>query len=474
MLDRPDDTIVAISSAPGCGARGIVRLSGPAAHALADQIFIRDDKKHLTEAVGHERLLGRVRIDERATIPAEAYSFRAPASYTRQDIVEIHTIGSPAVLAMVLEALTSRGARTAGPGEFTARAFFSGAMDLTRVEGVAAMINARNDSQLRASEALLHGKLSRQSSAFRNRLADLLALIEADIDFAEEPIEFVTLPVILETLDDVIASLNRLIADAPSTERLEILPQVLLTGRPNSGKSTLFNSLTGMDRAIRSATAGTTRDIIPGPLRVQNGEVLLLDSAGVTPGHERIANEPLPEPDQIAQRIALRQLASAELIIVVADIQKSFEQPHKHLTDALANKPVLIAANKTDTISEMAITKWMTELDARYTAIPISAKTGEGIEQLKNAIGKAIFDAPASDEMPTLALSNRQRAALNEALASLKQARNWCEHTDYNQSHTELLALHLREAINAFSLLEGRVTTDDLLDRIFSRFCIGK
>ncbi|UCD28726.1 MAG: 50S ribosome-binding GTPase, partial [Planctomycetota bacterium] len=340
MFNQLQDTIVAISSPAGTSLRGIIRLSGPEAFPLASNVFTGNDGKSLTNIPGHKRIVGRIKIDTHSSVPAEAYTFRAPASYTKQDIVELHTIGSPPLLAMLLEQLTAQGARHAEPGEFTARAYFSGAMDLTRVEGVAAIINARNDSQLRASQALLHGKLSKRSTELRDRLADLLALIEAQIDFAEEPIEFVSRNEIINTLDQVTDDIKTLLQNAPSTERLDILPQIMLTGKPNAGKSTLFNQLTGLDRTIQSATAGTTRDVISAPLTVPGGEAMLLESAGLYGNNQSAADKQPADPSELAVLFSQRFLKSADVILLIVDITDAPQQVLADLRPTLPDVPV--------------------------------------------------------------------------------------------------------------------------------------
>jgi len=475
MFERLDDTIVAISSAVGTGPRGIVRLSGPGAHALAGKIFQADDGPDLVEAGGHRRLTGRVWITPDAAVVAEAYSFRAPASYTRQDLVEIHTVGSPPVLAMLLDRLTSLGARPAEPGEFTARAFFSGAMDLTRVEGVAAMIAAQNDAQLRASEALLHGRLGRQAAVLRQQLADLLALVEADIDFAEEPIEFFSRADAAVTLNTVAASLSRLVHEAPSVERLEVLPTVLLTGPPNAGKSTLFNRLTGMDRVIQSAVAGTTRDIISTPLTLEGGDVLLQDSPGLDASAEVADMIPPDAPDSLARRRARQRLQTADVLVVVADIHAPPTVALDPIRDTISDRRWCLVANKIDLAGTAQTSAWIAHA-RRFagTVLPVSARTGEGVDRLKAYLNNLLFASGRYVPKDLLALSSRQRTALQEALQAVERARAWCDDTEASGEGPELLALHLREAIHAFSLLEGRITTEDLLDRIFSRFCIGK
>jgi len=467
MFERLDDTIVAISSAPGNAPRGIIRLSGPAAHAWIDRVFEPNNGSTLADAGGRRRYAGRAWIDEDVAVPAEAYSFRAPVSYTRQDLVELHTIGARPVLAMLLDRLTALGARPAEPGEFTARAFFAGAMDLTCVEGVAALIAARNDAQLRASHALLHGRLSRQTSALRAQLADLLALVEADIDFAEEPIDFLDLPAVTADLCSVIAALSALVHESACVERLDALPTVMLTGPPNAGKSTLFNRLTGMDRVIASAVAGTTRDIVASPLKLADGEVSLLDSAGLA----TLTSDAL---ERLAEQMARRQLAAVDVVVVVADVNAPPADALDLLQDALTERPWCIAVNKIDTVFEADVSAWIARAPRPEAVIPVSARTGQGVTRLAGYLNSLVFTSSDRIAADRLALSNRQLNALREALHALEAARQWCMQIDAHHVHTELLAVHLREAVEALGLLEGRMTTDDLLDRIFSRFCIGK
>ena len=480
MFERLDDTIVAISSPPGVSVRGIVRLSGPEAFGLAGEVFACADGSSLVAAPGHRRLRGRVRIGTGATVPAEAYTFRAPASYTRQEVVELHTVGSPPLLAMVLEQLTGKGARLAEPGEFTARAYFAGAMDLTRVEGVAAVIHARNDSQLRASQALLYGVLSRRSTQLRDQLTDLLALLEAQIDFAEEPIEFIPPQQVQATLKRVIQELDWLLEHSASAERLEVLPEVMLVGPPNAGKSTLFNRLTGLDRAIQSATAGTTRDVLSAPLSVPGGEVMLLDSAGLgapltAGGHEGDGQcWEAWAPAQLAVEATRRCLASADLVLLVVDVTDKLGQAVAGLRPALAGKPTRIVANKIDALVADQLPRRLGDLGPPGEVVAVSAITGQGVGELQAAISAALFADAPTHGVELLALSNRQRDALREARAALARARAIGEPSNQADIPTELLALEVHEAMDALSLLVGRVTTEDLLGRIFSRFCIGK
>lgn len=466
MFDRIDDTIVAVSSPPGMSARGLIRLSGPDATRIAGRVFEADSEPALDQRPGHRRVPGRVRLDDDSSVPAEAYLFRAPASYTRQDIVELHTIGSPPLLALLLERLAACGARPAEPGEFTARAYFAGALDLTEVEGVAAMIHARSDAQLRASAALLHGRLSRRSIELRDRLADLLALLEAEIDFVEEAIEFASPAEVAGTVARAVEELDGLLRAAPELERLEVLPRVLLLGPPNAGKSSLFNRLTGVDRAIQSATAGTTRDVLGAPLAVPGGEVMLYDSAGLT-ADARGAAPGRAELEELAEAATRRALDGADLILLVMDAAAAAQDRVSAFRALARGRPLIVIENKID-LPEAAFTRSNQE-NART-----SARSGEGIEALRERIGRVLFSgAPARGE-ELLALSQRQRGALVEARAALQRCAEMCENVKDLKSFAELLALEVREAMHALSLLTGRIATDDLLGRIFARFCIGK
>ena len=275
MLDRIDDTIVAISSAPGYGAVALIRLSGPHAITIADRMSKTEEDTPLSDHLGSSRIVGEVAIEEGLYLPAFFYLFRTPHSYTRQDIVEIQTVGSPSSAELVRKRAIQLGALPALPGEFTARAFFGGAMDLSQAEAVGGLIRAQTDTQLRAARRIMEGVLAKQLTKSLDALAELLALVEADIDFAEEPIEFLTPPELCARLGEVSSQLEGLRTSAPSVERFDVLPRILLLGPPNAGKSSLMNRLSGIPRAICEAVAGTTRDILSAPISLGHGEAIL-------------------------------------------------------------------------------------------------------------------------------------------------------------------------------------------------------
>ncbi len=312
MLDRINETIVAVSSAPGHGPVGIIRLSGPESLSLAGAIATLPNGEDLTQRRGSTRIAGEMCLGDELGLPAVFYVFRAPRSYTRQDSVEIHTIGAPALTEMVRKILIEKGAIPADPGEFTARAFLNGGMDLASAEAVSGIIRAGTDTQLRASRRMLEGRLGRDIAELRTVLAELVGLVEADIDFAEEPIEFVTPEDARERMESIRGGLRSLIEDSCSAEQFDVLPHILLLGRPNVGKSTLMNRLSGTSRAICAAAAGTTRDILCAPVQLGRSEAILLDSAGIDQDDDEIIAQ--------ARAMAMSTDQNEDLICLVVEL----------------------------------------------------------------------------------------------------------------------------------------------------------
>ncbi len=459
-----DDTIVAISSPPGPAARGIVRLSGLESFRMAGRYFHAADAESLESIKEAICLSGRVDLLG-AFFPAKVYVFKAPRSYTRQDIVEIHLLGSPGLLGILVEQCLASGARRAEPGEFTARAFLAGALDLSQVHGIAGMIAARSDLQLQAASRLLHGELSRTAEKAREELADLLSLVEGAMDFADEPIEFIAPVELRRRLASVHQALQSTAAAGLRAERWGELPRVLLAGPPNVGKSSLLNRLTGVDRAICAPIAGTTRDVLTAPVSLDGMDCLLMDVAGL--------DNASSELDAAAQAAARTAIQNADLMLQVFDASASMEAPRTQSADLT---PSVMVGNKSDLLDDFAKQHLKNELSRQFNdrVFLVSAVTGEGCESLKSAIATSLRDRPVDINDAAIALVAEHRQALEDALEALRRAKELADKSGESVADADLIAAELHAAADALATLVGRDDTEDLLGRIFSRFCVGK
>lgn len=482
MIDRLDETIVAISSAAGVAPIGIVRLTGPNAIAIMDKMVRLDDGERLGNRAGWEQVRGELLLDENTSIPVNVLIFRAPRSYTRQDLIELHTIGSPVVLEMVRKQTISLGALAALPGEFTARAFLNGSMDLAEAEAVAGVIRSQTDSQLRASRRQLDGMLSILVTEARDALAELLALVEADIDFAEEPIEFITPSELQTRLSDVRARLISLDRGAVSAERLDSLPRVLLLGPPNAGKSSLMNRLSGTNRAICAAVAGTTRDVLSAPITLGRGEAILLDSAGVEPQRHEGTKAAMLHDDgdaeviRKAMEMSLTAAGVVDLVCVVVDATAEIDTAFIEKVQSLKLPKTIVAVNKCDLIDELqrnsSIEQWQQLGFSEVVAV--SALCGSRIEGLQNAMAQALASGLTTASAEAVVLNERQRTAIRSASEAIERGVQLAGDAVETVDCADVLAFELREALDLLGEITGEVTSEDLLSQVFARFCIGK
>jgi tRNA modification GTPase len=449
----PDDTIVAAASAPGPGLRAIVRLSGPHALSIPLQAFQPDrpSESPLRHAVVRS---GSMRINGlRPLLPVSLALWPAPKTYTGQNVAEIHLPGSTPLVSLVLADCLGRGARLAEPGEFTLRAFLGGRIDLTRAEAVLGVIDARNPAQLDAALQQLAGGLSGPILTLRDRLLDVLAHLEANLDFTDEPdVDPLGRAALADELAGSAAELNGLVQRLTERDRPEGYPQVVLVGPPNVGKSRLFNALLARDQAIVSPRAGTTRDYLTATCDCDGVTVELVDTAGIEPGFDSIGTK--------AQAFRIQETGRADLLLVCRCVDVS--------DDAIevageSDRPYLRVWTQSDRGSPD------TGIDAEMATIVTSAATGAGVGTLRSAIAAALRDRDSEGNLPA-GTAARCRGSLIGAEAALRSAAE----TLLAGGGDELVAFDLRLAIDELGRVVGAIVTDDVLDRIFSRFCIGK
>jgi len=437
-----DGTIVAVSSTAAPSARLIVRTSGPLSHALARRLG-----NDLPKGSGANRV--RLRFDD-LEVTSWVYVFASPRSATGEDVVEYHLPGNPVLARMLVRWLQAHGARPAEPGEFTARAFLNGKLDLAEAEGVAAVIAAHSDRELRAARQLLSGELSRRLRPVMDDLAETLALVEVGIDFSDEDVTFLSATQLRDRLSGLTGSLDSLLRQSVRFERLSLEPRVALVGRPNAGKSTLLNRLAGVERAVVSDVAGTTRDALSVRVTLRRGTVTLVDLAGLErePSPTSSAREGAIE--RAMRETSLREAGSADVLVLLRECGDDRPAPD------LPRPPDLVVHSKADL-------RRPREADA----LCISAVTAEGMQSLVERLDATCF-GPSQVGGELLALTARHVQAVEQARSALARADAIAD------ASPELVALELREALDQLGSILGVVSPDELLDRVFSRFCIGK
>ena len=442
------ETIAAISTPPGEGAIALVRISGPAAVSIAEKIF--RGKKRPSRFASHIQYFGDIVTESGGLIDEVMMSIhRAPASYTGEDIVEISCHGGTLVTAKVLEACLHAGARGARPGEFTERAFLNGKMDLTQAEAVIDLIRARTDLALRSATEQLEGKLGEQIKGIRDSLVDLLAHVEASIDFSEEgiaPDEGNSLRVRLDSVREQIAAL---LATADHGRILRDGVRVVIYGATNAGKSSLLNRLLGYERVIVSDAPGTTRDTIEETVNLCGVPVRLLDTAGLRTSTSDIEREGIARTE--------RSLQKADLRLHIIDRNAA---PPAHF-EQNANGNELLVLNKSDLPEHP---EWK-----NTNALRVSCLTGDGLGALENEILSRISKQNLRPEN-ALAINMRHRDCLRRALEACDRARKTLDKT----FSPEYLSVDLNEALEAVGEVIGTVGVEQILDSVFGKFCIGK
>jgi len=459
-----EDTIVAISTAIGEAAISVIRISGKDAIKVADRVFV--GKRKLADVKTHTAHYGKI-VDKNGDVVdyVVATVFKAPNSYTGEDTVEISCHGGILVTRKVLETVLEAGARLAQPGEFTKRAFLNGKIDLSQAEAVADLIRSATELAYQSSLSQLEGALSRKIRKMREDLINLCSLVELELDFADEDLEFVDKAQLAEKIRDVIGEIDELIETFRFGKIYREGIKVVIAGKPNAGKSSLLNALLNENRAIVSEIPGTTRDVIEESLNIEGVLFRIVDTAGLRETFDIVEREGVRRTEE--------QLKKADMILLVIDSTDEINEEdvriyHRVLNFAVdESKRCIIVFNKVDLLDgKRPNMKIMVDFPVVY----ISALTGFGLEKLKKLMVEQSFLGMTRTESSVVVTNVRHRDALLRAKQSLIYALRSLE----QGMSGDLVAVDLRAGLNHLGEIIGEVTTDDILNNIFSKFCIGK
>lgn len=451
-----EESIAAIATPLGMGSFAVIRVSGKTCLEIADAIF-RGQKGRPSEYPTHTVHYGVI-YDEIFTLDEVLLTvMRAPNSYTTEDVVEISCHGGMLSAKRVLEIIIRNGARLAQPGEFTRRAFLNGRIDLTQAEAVLDIISAQTEGAHTAAVAQLEGHLYRRLEKLYNHLANILAHVEAHIDFPEEDITPATREELLSQINDAKEFQEGLLRTARDGRVLREGVRTIIVGKPNVGKSSLLNALLGHDRAIVSAIPGTTRDTIEEVVSIEGLPLRIMDTAGLRDSSEEIEQE--------GMKRTRRNLEAAELVLLVLDSSKRLDPIDRELLATCKEKPLIVVLNKKD-LGQIVDANYLRDL----TTCNLSLSTGEGLDALCRIISIHLWQGKTRESFREIFINMRHQEALQRSQKALEKTTSSLQ----EEKSFEFIAADLREAISAIGEVNGRSITEDLLDRIFSNFCIGK
>lgn len=462
------DTIVAVSTPAGSSSRGIVRMSGPGAPDILRSV-LPGEHRHTALPMRNYRSFATEIDLAGILLPARVYVMRAPGSYTREDIVEIHTFGCPALQGTLMDLLNRRGARMAEPGEFTRTAFLNGRLDLAQAEAVQALIHARTEAGFRAAAATLSGHLSRRIAAVTDRLIDLAAAVEASLDFAEHDIEIITREEVRERLRPLRDAVEQLLGAAGTGRLFRSAVRAVLFGPPNAGKSSVFNAILQRRRAIVSPHPGTTRDTIEAATSLNGIELVLVDTAGLRPLADEV--------ESLAVSRSHDSVQAADIPLCVLDLTLAPSPETRELLRELDPERTRILLNKSDLGPCHRLLK--EALPERAKTFRVCALDGSGLGRLLEDLRQAVERGDVDRTPKELMVNARQSGLLRRALEAMDRPLE----SPATLLHMDLAANDIREALEHLGELKGmsgrpsvesRPVSEAILDRIFSTFCIGK
>ena len=457
------DTIAAISTPVGEGGIGIVRLSGPLSLAIADKIFCPASGGKLSGSAPFTTHYGKIRDPKAGEIIDEVIVtvMRAPKSYTREDVVEINCHGGLQPVKRTLELVLHCGARVAEPGEFTRRAFLNGRIDLAQAEAVLDLIRSKTEGSLKVAMTQLEGGLSGRINAIREDILNMASELEAAIDFSEEDTGVPDKVKLSESIDRTITELERLIGTYGEGSILREGVLAVICGKPNVGKSSLMNLLLKRDRVIVSPIPGTTRDAIEEMIALRGIPMRLVDTAGI------IATKDPLEKEGIAR--SGKYLAAADIAILVLDHSTKIDDADRNIIKMCADKKKVVVINKTDLAKKIDIKEVLGSLSG-YKLVEISVEKRKNIDLLEREMADAVWSGGFTQGESAILSNARHKELLDKALVNMLSVKKALKADE----PYEIAAIDLKEAIMALGLVTGKDISDDILDRIFERFCIGK
>lgn len=451
-FEKDQDTIIALATPAGISAISVIRMSGKNSFQIADNFF--KGKIKLSEAVTHSIHYGKILLDKETIDDVLISVFHTPHSYTGENSVEISTHGNPLIIQKIIEAAVSSGARIAEPGEFTKRAFLNGRIDLSQAEAVADIINSRTEASLKGARNQLDGLLSKKVNSLRESLIEIASLLELELDFAEEGLEFISLAEIQTKIETIIKEIEELLKTYSFGKVLRDGVQTAIVGRPNVGKSSLLNYMLKDSRAIVSHIPGTTRDIIKDEFFYKGILFHLSDTAGI-----RITRDTIEQEGVIRSRNAV---SNADIVLLMGDVTEGLSNDlYGEITSLTNPERVLKIINKIDLAADNSIEEG---------SIPISALNGSGIENLLDAMYEKAVGTSSFSEHSVVVSNIRHFDALRKAKDSLDRSLDSLIASLSN----EFISFEIRNGVAALSEIIGEVTSDDILNNIFSKFCIGK
>ena len=453
------ETIAAISTAPGLGGIGIIRITGNKAFEILLKMFKSTKVKKMEDIVPNTIIYGKIYDDSRMVDEVLVSFFKSPNSYTKEDLVEINTHGGSIVMKEILNLVLKKGAMLAEPGEFTKRAFLNGRIDLTQVESIATILNAKSEEELRISGELLQGKLYNKVVNIKEKLMDILMHLEVNIDYPEYDTDEKETEEIVSTVTDILKDLKRFEATFDVGSKIKDGIKVSIIGRPNAGKSSLLNNLLNKERAIVTEIEGTTRDSIEEDLNINGINIKIIDTAGIRETDEKVEKIGIERAITIAEK--------SDLIIAIFDISKPFNENDRKILDIISKKESLILLNKYDLVKDIELPEEIKNTGKEYIYTSMLEK--KGTEDVIDWITKKTESLKINKNNDIIIIHERQKKVITDVIEMIEQILK-----DLEIIPIDMVSENIRDVINKINELTGENVKEEVLNEIFKNFCLGK